>query len=67
MGGGGGGVMTGTLLEGHRVRFTIYTRYRVFFQETMCYLPDYLFRVCDVEKHYKLPVLSKNSIFIENH
>ena len=35
------------------------------FEEPMCYLSDKLFRVCDVEKHYKLQVLSKNSIFIE--
>ena len=42
---------------GHSVSFIVYTGYRVFFQEDMCYLSDKLFRVCDLEKHYKLQVL----------
>ena len=38
-----------------------------FIEEDMCYLSDYLFRVCDLEKLYKLQVFSKNPVFIECH
>ena len=53
-----GGVIAYVLSSTHAIEF---------FQEDMCYLSDKLFRVCDLEKPYKLQVLSKNPVFIDYH
>ena len=53
-----GGVIAYVLSSTHAIEF---------FQEDMCYLSDKLFRVCDLEKHYKSQVLSKNPVFIDYH